>query len=142
MPPGIPHHFRASSRRDVVICVATAKAGAKWEAEINESLFKLPPEDRWWRSLDTGTSSIAIFAVFCEERLRFAATEAGHRSTPRDSADFGRCRRLLDRFPEWRSRLGEVAAAYPETKWPALVARWQELENATDDQVTEVLAKL
>ena len=54
----------------------------------------------------------------------------GQRSTPRDSADLGRCLRLLEVMPEWRGRLNVVAEAYPETAWPEIIAAWEELEHA------------
>lgn len=44
---------------------------------------------------------------------------------PYDPEDFGRCHRLLFAFPEWRARLPEVAARYPE--WVPFVAAWDEL---------------
>lgn len=44
---------------------------------------------------------------------------------PYDPDDFGRCHRLLDRFPAWRLRLGEVPAVYPA--WTPLVPAWDEL---------------
>ena len=45
--------------------------------------------------------------------------------TPSDPDDFGRCYRLLAKFPEWRQRMPEVAAQYP--KWGPMVAAWDEL---------------
>lgn len=41
---------------------------------------------------------------------------------PRDAGDLGRCLRLLDEFPEWQARLGELAAH--GAVWGALVANW------------------
>ncbi len=46
-------------------------------------------------------------------------------SLPCDAGDFGRCHRLLLKFPEWRARLTEVAAAH--SAWAPLVAVWDEL---------------
>ena len=46
-------------------------------------------------------------------------------SIPWDPADFGRCHRMLELFPEWRPRLPEVAAAYPS--WTRLVERWDDV---------------
>jgi hypothetical protein len=62
--------------------------------------------------------------------LRAAANELGRQSVPSDAGDFGRCSRLLARFPEWRANLVRVAEAYPDTKWPAIIARWDEVESA------------
>ncbi len=72
----------------------------------------------WWRSGDTGISSETIIALF-------SGTERDRPDTPSDPSDFGRCHRLLKRIPEFRLRLGEVAAKYP--KWKPLVDNWDEL---------------
>jgi len=82
---------------------------------------------QWLQSRDTGTSSKTIFYV-----MTGAVTETGLRcegafDIPYDPADFGRCYRLLDSFPEWRNRLGDVAKTFP--KWGPLVENWKELEN-------------
>jgi hypothetical protein len=138
---GIPHHFRASGRPDVVLCVASLAELRKWSAQIEASIAFLPPEERWWKGLDVGSSSAAVFAVFCHEQFRSAAQETGRGAVPRDADDFGRCARLLTLFPQWRENLSRVAAAYPETKWPALVARWSELEAATPTDRTAILSK-
>jgi hypothetical protein len=76
----------------------------------------------WWIiNGKTGESSITIFAVMvgvkCENHY------PGH---PYDSGDFGRCSDLLRLIPEWRERLPEVSALYPE--WRGLVEHWDELE--------------
>ena len=54
-------------------------------------------------------------------------------SYPHDPADLGRCLRLLEAVPEWRSRLGEMAEC--STVWARLVARWEEMEVAMRDEV-------
>lgn len=137
---GIPQHFNAAGRMTkVVSCIGTPKDLHAWRAEIESSLQHLDPEDRWWRGLDVGASSAALFAVFCRPSLRFAADHLGRASVPRDASDFGRCKRLLQLFPDWRNNLHRVAEAYPETKWPALVARWPELEAADCDSLGEIL---
>jgi hypothetical protein len=132
MDLGIPHHFKASGRSDVVMCVVDAGAERNaWRTEILASLAGLPADERWWRGLDVGSSSAAVFAALVERpHLRLAASEFAKGAAPADADDFGRCERLLKLFPQWRARLPEVAAAYPETKWPSIVARWDELEAA------------
>jgi hypothetical protein len=74
----------------------------------------------WLLSGDTGLSSEAIMAWMLGAR-------EGRFRHPHDPADLGRCLRLLDRIPEWRARLGEMAAASPQ--WSALVGVWAELEG-------------
>ena len=76
----------------------------------------------WLASGDTGISSKAI-AMWLSAGVRYR--HWGH-GEPSDGADFGRCYRLLKVIPEWRSRIGEMAAC--GGKWPALVSRWDEIE--------------
>lgn len=74
----------------------------------------------WAVGDDTGASSMAIWSTLtgipCWDSVG---------ATPMDSGDFGRCHRLLLAVPEWRARLGEVAAAHPA--WAPLVADWDTL---------------
>lgn len=74
---------------------------------------------RWITSNDTGTSSETIWSV-----MAGAPKKGGSR--PSDPSDFGRCYRLFWAVPEWRERIGEMVAAYPD--WGPLVAIWDELE--------------
>jgi hypothetical protein len=76
----------------------------------------------WFMSGDTGTSSKTIWSVMTGIPIDCA-------DVPYDPSDFGRCHRLLEKFPEWRERLGEVAARYPVwgplvREWPALTRRY------------------
>lgn len=140
MNPGIAHHFNANRyHKRVVVVVATPKDSDAWEKEIAEELKDRDPQDRWWLGTDTGKSSTALFAVLCREGLQWETNYEGQKATPQDSADFGRCKRLLDAIPEWRSRLGEVAAKYADTAWPRIIAKWNELETATAERVNEIL---
>jgi hypothetical protein len=75
---------------------------------------------------DTGTSSLTIWSVMTG--LAIPTLHGGNdrrADVPHDPADFGRCHRLLDLFPQWRKRLAEVADRYPE--WSGLVDAWDEL---------------
>lgn len=74
----------------------------------------------WLKSGDTGLSSQTIFSVLARCQL-----PRGGPRVPRDPADFGRCHRLLERMPEWRDRLKEVAAVHPV--WTPFVAAWDDL---------------
>ena len=58
-----------------------------------------------------------------------------HPSIPYDAGDLGRCLRLLDKLPEWRARLDEVAEAFPQ--WRPLVEHWSELESLYADEANE-----
>lgn len=72
----------------------------------------------WMMSGDTGMSSETILSVM-------EGTPCRYPSEPADPSDFGRCHRLLQHFPHYRERLGEVVAQYPV--WTALVRHWDEL---------------
>jgi len=74
----------------------------------------------WYHGSDTGTSSETIWSVMTGHPVRRA-------DIPYDPSDFGRCYRLRERFPAWRARLGEVAAAYP--RWAPFVGSWGKLEE-------------
>lgn len=142
MDMGIPHHFHACGRREVVMCVASEKEALIWRTDIKLAISSLPPQERWWKGLDVGTSSAALFSVFCERQFKFHAEEMGQRNVPHDADDFGRCFRLIELFPEWRAQLNRVAEAYPETKWPAIVARWTEIANSPASEATKILSSL
>jgi hypothetical protein len=79
-------------------------------------------EVEWEQGLFVGTSSATIFRVMTG---RWPAGSRGDADTPSDPGDFGRCHRLLRVMPEWRARMGEVAAKY--RPWVPLVAAWDEL---------------
>lgn len=74
----------------------------------------------WLNSRDTGLSSEAIFHF-----MTLAVPPQHH---PHDPADLGRCLRLLERFPEWKPRMPELAAHDPY--WAALLRQWDEIVAA------------
>jgi len=139
---GIVHHLREMGRYKTVICVALEADAKKWYAEIEKAIKHMPAQERWWKGLDVGKSSAAVFAVFCEDQWRRSAEDVGEASTPRDADDFGRCKRLLDLFPEWRARLGEVAKKYYSTLWPPIIDRWAELEAAPQERQSAILREI
>lgn len=77
----------------------------------------------WITSDDTGISSKTIWAV-----MMGAVADDGRYGRPYDGDDFGRCHRLLELIPEWKSRLGEVATRFPE--WAPIVREWPQIEAA------------
>jgi hypothetical protein len=139
---GICHHLRETSTPEAVICIATPANAKKWREHILKAIAGLPPQDRWWKGLDVGCSSAAIFAVLGDLRFTAPATRMSRQSVPSDAADFGRCSRLIQLFPEWKAQLQQVAEAYPTTRWPAIVARWDELEAATPEEQSRILSTL
>jgi len=84
----------------------------------------------WIGCSDTGLSSKTIWGVM------MGASDWVSPSLPYDAGDFGRCYRLIERFPEWRTRLHEVKDKYPE--WTYIVDNWDHLCSlyANGDRVT------
>ena len=77
----------------------------------------------WLFGDDTGLSSRTIAGVM----LNLPPAAIHLPSIPYDAGDLGRCQRLLEKLPEWRARLDEVAEAFPQ--WRPLVEHWRELER-------------
>lgn len=75
----------------------------------------------WFASGDTGTSSKAI-ALWL---WRGQTDKTWGPDTPSDAGDLGRCLRLLERIPEWKARMPEMADA--GGLWPTFVKHWDEI---------------
>jgi len=129
MDPGIAHHLKHVADSRIVVALGIPKELDRWRAEITISLSQQPALTRWWHGLDVGRSSATIFSSFSGLH-QSQAREFSGRSVPQDTADFGRCLRLLDLFPDWKSNLHVVSEAFPATSWPSLVDRWQDLTVA------------
>lgn len=71
----------------------------------------------WLAGGDTGRSSIAI--------MHHMLGIGSDGCRPSDPADLGRCLRLLEHFPEWKPRIGEMAIY--STAWAALISVWDQL---------------
>ncbi len=147
MDMGLGHHYKVTGRPYVVFVITETEKDAKaWRAHVDASIASLPPQERWWKGMDVGTSSAAIFAALCDRSfpgLKFQAEETARGgSTPADGGDFGRCFRLLQAIPGWKDRLPEVAAAYPATRWPAIIARWDEIAAADDLTKHKILSSI
>lgn len=102
--------------------VITNKAGSeKLREEVEKSNAGKSAIDAWISGCDTGISSKTIFFVMTGRQF------SGHfrPDVPHDPDDFGRCYRLLQKIPEWKIRIPEVAKKYPE--WSGLVEHWDEL---------------
>jgi hypothetical protein len=110
--------FSIAERLGAAIAVARDEEGAKkWEADLGIN-FDGPD---WLLSGDTGISSKTIYSVLTGKR------SAGGRDgdAPYDPDDFGRCYRLLKRYPHWVEQLPKVAEAWPI--WREFVPRWKEM---------------
>lgn len=80
----------------------------------------------WLATGRHGVSSLTIFKQLSGKPV------TDHEHHPSDPSDLGRCRRLLDQVPEYRSRLGEMAGLSPV--WEKLVASWDELCALMDSE--------
>lgn len=81
----------------------------------------------WIVGSDTGSSSKALWAVMMGQKSQ--------KDHPIDTADLGRCLRLLELVPEWKARIGEMASVSPY--WEALAARWTELTHLMVEECGE-----
>jgi len=111
-------------RRDKMVPGGYA-ISAEFRQNVNDCGSHEDYENRlreWLTSGDTGVSSQIIFSVMSGSKWIIK----DWRNWPHDNADFGRCYRLLERFPEWRDRLKEVFVAFPA--WGPMVYAWPELE--------------
>lgn len=80
----------------------------------------------WFHDGHVGLSSKCIwFVMNGTDPLTLAAKGGGEH--PLDPDDFSRCYLLLQRNPDWRARIGEMAAV--SRAWAALAAHWDELER-------------
>ena len=142
MVPSIIHHLRETGHTFAVVCITTPDGLKEWNQAIEDSIRHMPPQERWWKGLGVGSSSAAVFAVFCNLDWKRRAEEMGQGAVPHDADDFGRCQQLMETFPEWKPRIREVAAAYPDKAWPRIVERWDELCAAAPEQQTKILQEI
>jgi hypothetical protein len=89
----------------------------------------------WLASWDTGTSSKSIMLWLSSK----TADKTWGASTPSDCADLARCLRLLERIPEWKQRMGEMAETGGE--WPTYAKRWAEIEASFLAEVGKLPAR-
>lgn len=97
-----------------------------WEEEVNKIALERAGGDAelaWRFGTDTGESSLTLFHALSMHPQ--SLPPSFEPSIPNDPDDFGRCYRLLQRFPDWRERLQEVSARYP--LWAPMVDAWDEL---------------
>ncbi len=141
---GIPHHLQVTGKSpSVMMCIATKKDGEAWRAEIERKIAHLPMPVRWWMGLDVGESSTVIYSALSNTPDLLSVFHNRYNdAVPQDADDFGRCVRLLEAMPEWKARLPEVAAAWPKTKWPQIIARWDEIAAATPEEQNKILRTL
>jgi hypothetical protein len=105
------------------IVTAAMNAFVKMHLGCKSGQFQEPeahgPEE-WLRGRDTGTSSLTIYAAMMN-----APSPHDRYDVPHDPDDFGRCYRLLNLFPDWKMRLGEVGTRF--LIWRPFVREWNKL---------------
>ncbi len=99
-------------------------AGCKPSA-AGRARFEYTNPDEWIKSWDTGESSKTIWHYMMGRSYRSCL--------PLDPDDFGRCYRLLKAFPEWRSRLPEMA--HDMRSWAPMIAAWSDLERLYEEEL-------
>ncbi|MCK9154720.1 MAG: hypothetical protein M0P12_01250 [Paludibacteraceae bacterium] len=143
---GIVHHYNVCDNSFGHVVFAITSDSKAWRKEIEDSLSALHPTTRWWYGTDVGKSSAVIFSVLSLKTgysgQAEVAKEFGEGCVPLDSDDLGRCLRLLERFPDWKKDLYKVSEAYPNTAWPKIVERWQELKTADSNRQNEILIEI
>lgn len=145
---GIVHHYNVCDNPGgkVIFAIATPEKAKKWKKEIDEELSAQHPVTGWWYGTDVGKSSSVIFSVLSLRTgysgLAEVAKEFGEGCVPQDSDDLGRCLRLLEKFPDWEKDLYKVSEAYPDTAWPKIVERWQELKTADSNRQNAILNEI
>lgn len=87
----------------------------------------------WFASGDTGTSSKAIALWLWRKRVD--ATWGP--DIPRDTGDLARCLRLLERIPEWKPRMPEMAEA--GGLWPTFSKHWGRIVASFMDECGGVI---
>lgn len=87
----------------------------------------------WLHGGDTGLSSETIW----RHMMGVPEPADGWRANayPLDPSDLGRCVRLLDRFPEWSTRISEMASHGPI--WAVLAEHWDELVALYREELAE-----
>jgi hypothetical protein len=101
------------------------KAGFEIGSKSIAGIMPNRAEIEWALSDDTGLSSLTIWSVMTGMPVPGRKYVKAH---PHDADDFGRCFRLLERFPHWRERMPEVAEKY-KGYWTDLVEVWIECEE-------------
>jgi hypothetical protein len=111
------------------LVITGAEGSAKLRASIERENAGRSAEDAWLNGCDTGISSRAIFALMTGRHDVARGWGTDH---PHDPDDFGRCHRLLKKFPAWRARIWEMGALSSE--WAQLANHWDELEALFEEE--------
>lgn len=123
--------YRFTLPTPIDMFVAQSKAWTKMHTNCAKregvNLFpRAASVEEWISGRDTGTSSTTIWR-------HMRGLPSFDPTYPLDPSDFGRCYRLLDIAPEWRRRIGEMAAFGPV--WARLAADWDNLTALYEAEV-------
>lgn len=119
------------------VAISSPSEYALWSAEVEASLPNTL--DGWFQGCDAGASSVSLLALisiasghtigfesFALAMARQKWKKFHKHPTPNDADDFGRCVRLVRRFPELRPYLKAVGETF--SRWRPIVDQWDELE--------------
>jgi hypothetical protein len=115
-----------ASALEATMVITSAANSKKLRERISSANRSKSREEQWLRGTDTGVSSRTIFHIMTGR----PSIDQWGKGYPLDPDDFGRCYRLLQWFPEWRERMGEMKAVSNE--WARLVDAWDELTGLFD----------
>lgn len=122
---------KVSQKKFEKACVeALEKAGCALGYDTSMPSAEATVEQRavaWIRDGDVGMSSRAI-----HDHMLGLGPKRGY-SCPSDPSDLNRCLLLLDLIPEWKPRMGEMAAH--GVRWAGLAAKWDEIVECFLDEV-------
>lgn len=126
------HHVIAGHRQSVTCPGCKAVVDRDIKPDYGEPA-SMKAYAEWACGDDSGVSSLTLLSAITGVNFRWRWRP----STPSDHWDFGRCVRLLDRFPELRPQLGKVADKHAD--WAGLVAAWADLEALYREDDREAL---
>lgn len=103
-----------------------------WQEPTPETHDKTEKENAdWW--LAHGAKGISSSTMF--KYLDGRDITGGWESHPSDPDDFGRCYKLLQAVPQWKTQLHEMSAVSPV--WARLVDNWDKLTEMYEQNVRE-----
>ena len=95
-------------------CDPEESAVQYWNEQVSIKAMIDRKQVRWLLSNDTGLSSITLWCFMTD----MPCPDPRH---PNDDDDLGRCVRLLNLFPNWWLRLGDIREKYPD--WEPWISR-------------------
>lgn len=118
-----------NQRLEIVVAMMEKFAELHVDCKESESQPETKPTSPWaWLDgLDTGVSSCTIFSAIMNYHSPYRSYDHPH-----DPDDFGRCYRLLQLFPDWKSKLGLVTKRFPY--WAPFVREWDTMTALFEEE--------